>query len=159
MAMNRRSVLSILALASLTATLASAADKPNFSGSWKLNTDKSDFGPVPPPEKMARTITHADPSLKYSSVSVGPQGEQKTEASYTTDGKESVNKLGGAEIKGVAAWDGENLTIKYKREVQGMDISFAENWTLSADGKVLTIVNNLSTPQGDFALKMVLDKQ
>ena len=48
---------------------------------------------------------------------------------------------------------------KYKREVQGMEISFLENWTLAPDGKVLTIVNNLSTPQGDFALKMVLEKQ
>ena len=157
--MNRRSVLSLLALAGLTATLAAAADKPNFTGSWKMNSEKSDFGPVPPPEKMERTIKHEDPKLNVNSVSVGPQGENKSEANYTTDGKDSVNKMAGADVKSVAAWEGSNLTIKYKREAQGMEISFVENWSLSADGKVLTIVNNLSTPQGDFALKIVLDKQ
>ena len=157
--MNRRSVLAMLALAGLAATLASAADKPNFTGSWKMNSEKSDFGPVPPPEKMERTIKHEDPKLNVNSMSVGPQGENKTEANYTTDAKDSVNKMNGMEVKSVAAWDGSNLTIKYKREAQGMEISFVENWTLSADGKVLTVVNNLSTPQGDFVLKMVMDKQ
>ena len=157
--MNRRSVLSLLALAGLSAILATAADKPNFTGTWKMNSEKSDYGPVPPPEKMDRTIKHEDPKLSMNTVSVGPQGENKSEATYTTDGKESVNKLLGVEVKSVAAWDGPNLTIKYKREVQGMEISFVENWTLSAEGKVLTIVNNLSTPQGEFALKIVMDKQ
>ena len=157
--MTRRSVFCVLAVAGLTATLAVGADKPNYSGTWKLNLDKSDFGPVPPPEKLVRTIKHEDPTLNVSSVSVGPQGEVKNDSTYTTDGKESVNKMAGAEVKSNAAWDGSNLTIKYKREVQGMEISFVENWTLAPDGKVLTIVNNLSTPQGDVALKMVLEKQ
>ena len=157
--MNRRSVLALVALTGLTAMLASAADKPNFTGSWKMNPAKTDFGPVPPPEKMERTIKHEDPKLNVSSVSVNPQGETKSESNYTTDGKDSVNKNNGMEVKSVAAWDGANLTIKYKREAQGMEISFVENWTLSADGKELTIVNNLSTPQGDFVLKMVMDKQ
>ena len=157
--MNRRSLLSMLALASLTAAFASAAEKPNFSGVWKMNPAKSDFGPVPAPDKLERTIKHADPKLDITTASVGPQGDMKTDSSYTTDGKDSVNKQAGMEVKSVAAWEGDKLVIKYKREIQGMDISFVENWSLSADGKVLTVVNDLSTPQGDFKLTTVMDKQ
>jgi len=157
--MNRRSVLPVLALAGLFATFATAADKPDFSGSWKMNPSKSDFGPMPAPDKLERNIKHADPTLSMSSVTVGAQGEMKTEETYTTDGKESVNKIGGAEIKSVAAWDGDKLVIKSKREVQGMEISIVQNWSLSGGGKVLTVVTNASTPQGDFVLTAVLEKQ
>ena len=157
--MNRRSVLAMLALAGLTATLAAAADQPNFSGSWKMNANKSDFGPIPPPDKLERIIKHEDPKLNVNTLNVGPQGEIKSDSVYTTDGKGSLNKTAGMEVKSVAAWDGGKLVIKYKREVQGMEISFVETWTLAADGKVLTVVNDLSTPQGDFKLTTVMDKQ
>ncbi len=39
-----------------------------------------------------------------------------------------------------------------------MEISINERWTLSPDGKVLTIANAMSTPQGDFETKIVADK-
>jgi hypothetical protein len=34
-----------------------------------------------------------------------------------------------------------------------------ETWSLSEDGKVLTVKTDISTPQGDFSLKFVMDKQ
>ena len=34
-----------------------------------------------------------------------------------------------------------------------------ETWKLSEDGKVINITNQLSTPQGDFEVKIVLEKQ
>lgn len=158
--MNRRSMVTLLALASLTAMLATAAEKPNFSGSWKMNPGKSDFGPVPAPDKLEQTIKHEDPKLNINTVSAGPQGETKTETNYSTDGKDSLNKgQGGMEVKSVAAWDGEKLVIKYKREIQGMEISFVDSWTLAGDGKTLTVARDLSTPQGDFKMTTVMEKQ
>jgi hypothetical protein len=157
--MNRRSILPILVLAGLSATVAMAADKPDFSGSWKLNASKSDFGPMPAPDKLDRTIKQAEGKLTFTTVRAGQEGEMTTETTYTTDGKESVNKVRDMEVKSVAAWDGDKLIVKSKREVQGMEISLVETWTLSKDGKVLTIVNNASTPQGDFTLTTVMDKQ
>ena len=55
--------------------------------------------------------------------------------------------------------EGDALTVASKREVQGMEITQNENWTLSEDGKVLTIVNKINTPQGDFEITVVMDKQ
>lgn len=146
--------------AALSLALSSGAlAKPNFTGEWKMNADKSDFGPMPPPEKFERNISHDDPSMKWSQVQVGPQGEVKSEMSYTTDGKPSVNKTPRGEITGTAAWDGDVLTITTKREFQGMEITQAERWSLSEDGKTLTINNKITAPQGEFDIKFVLDKK
>jgi hypothetical protein len=133
--------------------------KQNYSGTWKMNAGKSDFGPIPAPDKMERTIQHEDPSLKIQSMQSGQQGEVKADLAYKTDGSESVNTVRGAQIKGVAAWKGDNLTISTKRDFQGTEITIVENWNMSEDGKVLTIVNKINTPQGDFETKVVFDKQ
>jgi hypothetical protein len=40
-----------------------------------------------------------------------------------------------------------------------MEIAQRENWTLSADGRTLTIANHVETPQGAFDITIVLEKQ
>jgi hypothetical protein len=42
-------LLTISLVAAGLATAAMAADKPNFSGDWKLNAAKSTLGPMPRP--------------------------------------------------------------------------------------------------------------
>src|SRR5215467_9844277 len=107
--MNRRTFLGIATFLFAFGTLAlSAADKPNFTGKWKLVADKSDFGPMPPPEKLEQTVDHTDPDLKVSSMQAGQQGEMTAELKYTTDGKQSTNTIRGAEVKSVCKWDGDN---------------------------------------------------
>ena len=156
--MNRKTFLPALALVGLFATSLPAAEKPNFSGSWKLNSGKSDFGMIPAPDKMDRTIMHTDPTLKMTTVQSGPQGEMTSDMVLMTDGSDSVNKLRGTDVKSVAKWDGDKLTVKSKREAQGMEINLTETWTMSADGKVLTVINAVSTPQGDFEAKVIMDR-
>ncbi len=158
--MNRRHIIALCAAIYFSLAVPSGAiAKPNFSGDWKINIEKSDFGAIPAPEKMERTITHEDPRLKFKTVQSGPQGEVTTEMAYTTDGKPSTNKTPRGEVTGTARWDGETLAIDTKREVQGMEITLVERWTLSEDGKILTINNKVTTPQGEFDIKVVLEKQ
>ncbi len=45
--MTRRILPAILLCFAVSAAYA----KPNFSGTWELNTETSDFGPMPKPEK------------------------------------------------------------------------------------------------------------
>jgi hypothetical protein len=158
--LTKRKFGKLCAAAVLSLVLSAGAfAKPNFSGNWKLNGDKSEFGPMPPPEKFERTVSHEDPTLKWNQIQVGPQGEVKSEMTYTTDGKPSTNKTPRGEVTGTAAWDGDAITITTKREVQGMEITQAEKWLLSEDGKTLTINNKITAPQGEFELKFVFDKQ
>jgi len=141
------------------ATSAPAWAAPDFSGNWKINIGKSNFGQFPAPDKMERKITHEDPTLKMTTTQSGQQGETTTDITYKTDGSESVNTVRGAQAKAVAKWDGDALTVVSKREVQGMEITQNERWTLGEAGKVLTIANKITTPQGDFEITVVMEKQ
>ena len=137
---------------------AMAAGKPDFSGEWKLNVDKSDFGPIPPPTSMVQKIDHKDPVIKISTAQSDMNGDNTTDATYTTDGKESKNNVRGAEAKSIAKWDGDALAIDTKVDYQGMEITLKVSMTLSADGKTINSKTKIMTPQGDFDMATVLDK-
>ena len=156
--MTRR-ILGLAALTTFLAFGAAAADKRDFSGEWTLNAAKSDFGPMPGPEKMVRKIDHKDPDLTITTITVSQAGERTQQSTYKTDGSESVNKSGQGEAKSVVKWEGSVLTFATKREIQGMSIEQNEKWTLSEDGKTLTSDGNIKAPQGEVALKLVLEKK
>ena len=101
-----------------------------------------------------RTIQHKDPALSMSTYQKGAQGEVTTELKYTTDGKPSVN----GENKGSAHWDNEKLVIETSRDYQGTKLTQREEWTLSADGKTLTIATHVKLPNGEFDVKQVFEK-
>ena len=132
---------------------------PNFSGDWKLNASKSDFGPMPAPETLTMKIEHKDPALKVEAVQVGQQGEVKSESNYTTDGKDSKNKMRNNEMVSKVKWEAEALTFDTKLDFQGNEVTFKDNWTVSADGKTLTIKRKINAPQGEFETLQVLEKQ
>jgi len=96
----------VIALFAMTFLAAQARAATNFSGEWKLNLAKSDYGPIQQfaPEFMVRTIKHAEPALHISTHQKGAQGEVTTELNYTTDGKPAENKSS----KGSAKWTAIN---------------------------------------------------
>lgn len=144
----------------LFAASALCETKPNFTGEWKLNASKSDFGRLPPPASMVRKIEHKDPELKIFTAIQGAQGEITTSYRYTTDGKECVNSVRGVDIKGSAKWDASTLVIDSERPLpNGAPVKTHEKWTLSDDGKTLTSVSRIAMPQGDLTTVAVLEKQ
>ncbi len=137
-----------------------AAEKPNFSGSWKLNNARSDFGPMPSgPDKFERTIDHKEPNLKMTTVQAFQGQERSNDVEYVIDGQEKTVETPMGPVKVKPEWKGDNLEITVKREIQGSQIQSVETWSLSEDGKTLTVKTEISTPQGDFSLKFVMDKQ
>lgn len=151
----KRFALPFLVLA--LAAVAQAA--PNLSGDWKLNIAKSNYGAFPAPESVTRKIFHNDPKLVLTTTQKGPQGEITSTLTYTTDGKESTNKLQSGESKGSAQWIGDKLMIESSREVQGTVLKQKEIWTISGDGKSITVDSHVSIPNGEFDVKQVFEKQ
>jgi len=135
-----------------------AADKPNFSGSWKLDVEKSDFGPMPKPERIDYVLTHKDPELTVKSTAMTQAGEISNEVKFLTDGTEFTNDLHGQQIKGTAKWEGATLVVTQKATMQGTEIVVVTRWTLADDGKSITQEVSISTPQGELKQKAVLDK-
>ena len=136
-----------------------AQSKPNFSGEWTLVIEKSDFGPTPPPTSLQRTVTHADPSLKYVTVQRTAAGETKTETTFTTDGKPQKNTVQGNPMVTTGKWDGATIVLSSTMEVQGMKASMEERLALSEGGKTLTVTRSFTTPDGPFTMKFVLAKK
>lgn len=157
--MMRRMML-LAAAAALFSLCLAGAEKPNFSGVWKLNNAKSDFGPMPGgPDKFERTIDHKDPNLKMTTVQAFQGQERSNSVEYVIDGNEKTVETPMGPMHVTPAWKGDNLEITVKREIQGNQIKSVETWSLSEEGKVLTVKTDISTPQGDFSLKFVMDKQ
>lgn len=148
----------LLTLALLAASAAFAST--DFTGSWKLNSAKSDFGQLPKPSALTEKVTHADPKLTIETKMAGDQGEFAFSATYSTDGKETTNQsFGGSQAKSVANWDGETLVIDTKGSFGDNPYAMKERRSLSPDGKVLTIQRHFSSPMGDADQKIVLDKE
>ena len=154
-----KTTLSTLLVIAAASTMAIAADKPDFSGNWKIDLDKSSFGMMPPPTSMSSKITHKDPELVVENTQDGPQGVQTNTAKYSTDGKETTNSMMGTDVKSKAVWDGKTLVVNSSLDAGGAQVKLVTGYSLSDDGKTLTSALNISAPQGDFEMTMVFAKQ
>jgi hypothetical protein len=146
----------VLALA-VAAHNVPAQSKPNFSGLWKMNAARSDFGPIPAPTSIERKITHAEPSLVIVEAQDAGTGAETVTRTYTTDGKGTTFPSQGAEVKGMAVWEGNEVVVT--SEVEVVMIKFIDRMMLSPDGKTLTSVIKLTSPEGDVNMKVLFEKQ
>jgi hypothetical protein len=157
-----KSTFKIFSLTVLTLALAlvQAQAKSDFSGTWKVDAAKSDFGPMPPPDSMTQKIVHADPSIKVNIAQTGGSGDMTYDMSYTTDGKECLNHMGADnEIKTKLTWDGDDLVGDSVGSFEGNDFTAKDRWVLSEGGKTMTVTRHISAGGADFDMKLVFDRQ
>jgi hypothetical protein len=134
-----RAALWFVSLALIYGGVVSRAQaKVNFSGTWKLNTSKSDFGGAPGPQGRTDKIDHQDPNFRMSITASGAEGESTNDVAFTTDGKESTNLVNDTEVKGSAKWEGDDLVFTYTFKSGERDNTMTDRVTLSGDGKTLT---------------------
>ena len=150
----------LVLLIALLAGIAMAADKPDFSGDWKLNAAKSSFGPIPAPTTYTRKVTQSEESIIFEDTQTGTAaGDQHDIRTYTTDGKEISYQANGSDVKAAMTWDGDALQINAKASVQGMDLTITDKVTLGDDGKTMTDTIHIETAQGGIDMILVFDKQ
>jgi hypothetical protein len=165
-------LLALLVAPALLLSFAVMPEKSKFEGSWKLNESKSelgDFGGRFAPRKIkveqkadAITIAKTIPGFN------GGEDAVRTET-LTFDGKtvESTNTggFGNSKRKASIKWsaDEKSFVITQNTVFDGQDgaieISGTETWTLSADGKTLTAETKNTSPQGEYVMKAVYDKE
>jgi hypothetical protein len=148
----------LLSLAAALGTVQAQA-KPDFSGTWKVNLSKSDFGSGPAPESRTDKISYEDPNLK-DTITQSLRGRETTyDMNYATDGKETTNTVRGTEVKSIARWQGDELVVDTKGSIGGRPLTFNDRWSLASDGKTLTLQRHLVSPMGETDQKIVFDKQ
>src|SRR5579885_2927255 len=158
-----KKLITLIALPSLLLSFTFLADKANFSGDWKLNESKSDFG-----QRGGRFATRElkvdqkDNAISITRITPSFQGGDDVTSTETLpfDGKE-VEGTGFANStrKSSLKWagDGQTFTITTNTTMErnGQTISFSatETWALGDEGKSLTITTTRTTPQGEMTTK------
>jgi hypothetical protein len=147
--------LIIAAIVCLFASIAAAQTKPDFSGSWKMNKEKSKFAGVGPDAILIK-IDYKEPALTEEWSLSTPNGELSFQAKYTTDGKETEQEVLGRMATTSAKWESDTLVIEFKSEGK----PFKRKITLSADGKTMTKVITHSEGGGELVEDtVVFEKQ
>lgn len=142
------------------------ADKANFSGSWKLNEDKSELGEFGRFATRKIKVEQKEDAISISKTSPSFNGDEvTTNETLTYDGKTSeITVFGNSKKKSTAKWsdDGKSLvityTIAFERNGQTFDINGTETWSLTDEGK-LSLATVSTSPQGERSTKAVYDKE
>jgi hypothetical protein len=134
---------------------------PNLSGTWKLNSEKSNFGQMPGPASQVDTIEHNEPNVKIvEDQKGGMMGDLNITTNLRTDGTETTSKgMGDAEVKSTTHWEGSTLVVNSKTNFQGGDVTIKDSYSLSPDGKTLTETTHVESGMGNFDSTSVYDKQ
>jgi hypothetical protein len=137
-------------------TAAIAADKPNLSGTWKMNVAKSETGSSEIKSRVDK-IDHQDPQLKITTTQDDENGGNTVVRDYVTDGRQMTHSILGGERKSSARWDGNVLVIETKVTEGGYTIR--DRWTLADDHKSIRIDREFSGNQGGTTRHILLEKQ
>jgi hypothetical protein len=128
-----------IAAAVLAVASVAFAQKPDFSGTWAPDTAAA-TGTTGGGRGMAgpMTVKVAGDTLTIERT----MGENKMVSTYKLDGTESVNKRmgqgGEVEVKSIAKWDGDKLTITHKQPGRdGAIQEVTEAWSLEAGNLVI----------------------
>lgn len=164
--MLRKTLVGLFALTALVG-VSGAQNAPNFSGTWKLNLSKSNPGDYGPSAR-SEVITQDGSKFTDKVTSTTQMGENDYALTFTADGKKVTvppdspeANMGNLMLKDITATlDGSSLVLMEDLSYQGqVDIAAQLTYSLSSDGKTLTIADHASTSMGNFDTSLVFDKQ
>jgi hypothetical protein len=149
------------------AVLRAQPAKPDFSGTWELDPDRTE-GPFTPPA-MTQTVDHKDPVFKWTTKFKDegtpkvpmfltgfavPSGEVKSDAHYETV------KLQAGERETRTMWTGQKMVTTWT--IRTLHDPSQGKWqrSLSEDGKTQTVdIEFRSTMMGVVQAKLVFVKR
>jgi hypothetical protein len=138
------------------------AAHPDFSGTWVLDTARSDKGQMAPTQ-MTLEITQTATGLTLDRDQTNQMGQSTATLKYALDGTTSTNQLnfGGntLDISTVVTWEGESQVLTSSMKLGDNDAQSVEKWTLGDGGKSLTLDRKFDVGGQSFASKVVLVKQ
>ncbi len=132
-----------LVIAVMFPVFATAAETPDFSGTWVLNVAKSTL----PKDSAIKTQTIVIENKKSAIVFHYKTDGNKSTETYTPDGKKrvSVNTSSG-QLNSSASWHDSVLVIESTLDIKVPNVTVVvtglkpviDTWTLAAEGRTLT---------------------
>lgn len=161
----------------LLALSISAQEKvTDFSGSWELDVSKSKLDERMRVESMTMNVAQTENNIKIETTakraenSGGGSGMNRGGnqiLTYNLDGKETQiqqdSPMGQMPVTLKAKMDGAKMNLSSTRTLKPqmgeMTIITNETWSLSEDGKTLTVKRETQTPRGSNSSEMVFAKK
>ena len=150
----------LLAFVCLVTVAAFAAKRPDFAGSWELNTEKSKNIGMMMQIKMTQTIQQTDSSLDVMTHTTFQGNDQDMKTHYDLTGKTAANEspmAGPSET--ISKWDRDKIVTTWSSQsavAGGEKVIRTETRSVSADGATMTIE---SVRGSNPAVVMVFDKK
>lgn len=126
-----------------------------LSGTWQRDKTRSDAlarrGQTVADADVVLVIEQSAPTVSIKRVVTTGPDRVVRQLTYTTDGKENKNlNPRGSEIRSRSTWDGGRLVTKGRQTLDSplgkVDADINETWTLSPDGRTLTIESLTTVP-------------
>lgn len=138
------------------------AKHPNMAGMWELDVAKSNFAQGAP-TKGTMVLTQAGDTITTTATASMPTGDVKNTMHHMVGGAATTDTIGGGgqqmPFTSTSRWDGTTLVVDGKASSQGMEIPVVSRYTLSPDGKTLTIDQVITTPGGEMTQRIVYNKK
>jgi hypothetical protein len=153
----------IISIALLASAICFSAAKPDFNGKWVLDKEKSFSNP--PGLEQTMTITQNDNLIKMEArLKTTGGGEQDITETYLLDDKEAdftpqapPNAKGKRKVSGLP--NGQGILIIDEISVDGNVVNqITRKWTLSSDGKRLTVDYFFDNQKMSYESKRVFTK-
>lgn len=127
-------VLSLIALAA-------AETRPDFSGSWTLNVDKSDVQ-EPKLKGAVFKINHREPVFIVTRTLLYESESKNMTFQLRTNGTPVIVPYGDDKLNLAMRWDDGSLVCSIKDSADPETYAEKVNYRLSPDGKVLTVTEH-----------------
>lgn len=147
--MQIRFTLSLATIAAVSMAGPAMAQHPNLTGTWSIDTALSAKSQMTPASSTYIIVQHGDTLTVDRSNTSAPSTTMpepmtlKSKLVWAVDGQPWKNTLPlvGAEVETTttSTWAGDTMLVHVTGQVQGNDLVQDDRWSLSADGKTLTI--------------------
>jgi len=143
---SRATILTVGAMLLCVPELCAQARR-NFSGTWKMNMEKSklsDGNPITYYTEFIQEIDHREPKLQITEKIKSSDGDRNVVWKLDIDGREYDAKVVDVPAKISANWDGDRLITR----ISGEDWKVVRKSKMAEDGKAITSEFELALDDG-----------
>ena len=134
------------------------AIKPNFSGTWKLDSQKSSLQ-IPQPKSMIFVIDHREPNWAVKRTLINEAGENIWEIELTTDGKQVVRDYGNHKVEARLYWENETLILDSEIISSNETGSNVVRYSLTDNGTIFIAEEHYKSKSHSHINRWVFNKQ
>ena len=154
--------LGVSAIGLLLATALAAGEdpKPNFSGTWRFNPEKSNMETtIPTQSELIFVIEHKGSKFKLTRTIIIGERTDTVSWEATTDGKEHYRKDGDFESWMRMTWMGDELILKSRLRRHGEQGTNEAHYRLADEGKTLIAAEWYHMPSSQHHNYWVLNRE